>query len=48
MTVIINANVIHIGLSKGLLKAQGWDGAYKKAYAGVREMKEGLKTFEKY
>ena len=40
MTAIINA-VIHIQLSKGLLKAQGWEGAHKKACAGVREMKLG-------
>ena len=47
MTVTINANVIHIGLSKGLLKAQGWDGAYKKAYAGVREMKLGKRVWKR-
>ena len=39
MTVIIKANTIHIWLSKGLSKAQGWEGAYKRVYVGVREMK---------
>ena len=39
MAVIIQANAIEIGLSKGLSKAQGWEGAYKKAYVGGREMK---------
>ena len=33
MTVILKVNPIQIGLSKGLSKARGWDGAYKKAYA---------------
>ena len=39
MAVIIQANAIEIGLSKGLSKAQGWEGAYKKAYVGGREMR---------
>ena len=39
MTVIIKVNPIQIGLSRGLSK--GCEGAYKKAYVG-------LKTFEKY
>ena len=35
MTVIIKANTIQIRLSKGLSKAQGWEGVYKKVYVGV-------------
>ena len=38
MTVILKVNPIQIGLSKGLSKAQGWEGVYKRAYLGVREM----------
>ena len=48
MAVILKVYSFQIGLSKGLSKAQSWEGAYKKAYAGVREMKtwkESLKTF---
>ena len=37
MTVILKDNPIQNGLSKGLSKAQGWQGANKKAYVGVRE-----------
>ena len=33
MAVILKVNPIQIGLSKGLSKARGWEGAYKKAYA---------------
>ena len=39
MTAILKVNLIQIGLSKGLLKAQSWEGAYRKIYVGVREMK---------
>ena len=38
MTVILKVNPIQIGLSQGLSKAQGWEGVYKRAYLGVREM----------
>ena len=50
VTIILKVNPIQIGLSKGLSKAQGWEGAYKKAYLGVREMnlEKVLKIFEKY
>ena len=41
MTVILKVNPTQIGLSKELSKAQGWEGALKKAYVGVREMKLG-------
>ena len=46
MTVILKVNAIHIGLSKGLSRGQGWEGAYKKAYIGVREknVERGLKN----
>ena len=44
MTVILKVNPIHIGLSKGFSKAQGWEGTYKKAYVGVSKMKIGKRV----
>ena len=44
MTVILKVNPIHIGLSKGFSKAQGWEGTYKKAYVGVSKMKVGKRV----
>ena len=50
MALISKANPIQNGLSKGLSKAQGWEGANKKVYVSVREMnlEKGFKMFEKY
>ena len=39
MIMILKVNPIQIGLSKGLLKAKGWEWVYKKGYVDVREMK---------
>ena len=36
MAVILKVNTDQIGLSKGLAKAQRWEGAFKKAYVGVK------------
>ena len=44
MTVILKVNPIQIGLSKGLLKAQGWEGACKKDYVDAREMRLGKRV----
>ena len=42
MFVIVTKDVpIQIELSKGHSKSQGWEGAYKKTYVGVREIKFG-------
>ena len=41
MTVILKVNPIQTGLSKGLSKVQSWEGATKKTYIGVREIKIG-------
>ena len=41
MTKILKVNTIQIGLSKGLTKAQRREGAFKKAYVGVKEIKLG-------
>ena len=41
MTVILKVNTIQIGLSKGLAKAQRREGAFEKAYVGVKEIKLG-------
>ena len=44
MAVISKVNPIQIGLSKGHSNAQSQEGAYKKAYVGVREMKLGTRV----
>ena len=41
MTVNIKAKSYSRWTFSGISKAQGWQGAYKKAYFGVREMKLG-------
>ena len=48
MTVNLKINLIQIELSKGLSKARGWEGEYKKAYVKNETWKKGLKTFGKY
>ena len=50
MTVVSKVNPIQNGISKGLSKAQGQEGADKKFYVRVREMnlEKGFKMFEKY
>ena len=40
----VKVNPIQIGLSKELSEVQGWEGADKKAYVGVREMKLGKRV----
>ena len=44
LTGNLKVNPIQIGLSKRLQKAQGWEGAHKKAYVGVKEMKLGIRV----
>ena len=44
MTVILKVDPIQIEISKGLSKAQGYGGAYKKVYVVVREMKLGKRV----
>ena len=44
MAVILKVYLFQTGLSKGLSKAQSWEGAYKKAYVGDREMKLGKRV----
>ena len=44
MAVILKVYPFQIGLPMGLSKARSREGAYKKAYVGVREMKLGKRV----
>ena len=41
MTVNVKVKYYSDWTFSGLSKAQGWEGMYKKAYVGVRELKLG-------
>ena len=47
MRVILKVNPIQIGLSKGLSKVRGWEGAYKKASAPTGNLEKGFKDVSK-